>query len=328
MSEGPGANLSADDAVRAGPDQGMLDANRPHPARIYDYWLGGKDHLAVDRLAGDRVAEVAPWVVAGARANRRFLARAVRNLAGLGVEQFLDLGSGLPATGNVHEVAQGVLPRARVVYVDNDPVVLAHARALLATDSRTVVVDGDLTDPGGVLDDPVVGAHLDLSRPVAVLLVSVLHFVVDDDRAAAITATVRDRLVPGSYLVLSHVADLTGQVTSTGSTPRAEDTRAEATRVAAARYADLAAPFTLRTPARIAALFDGFTLLPPGLVPAGHWRAAGRDHSRTAYGRLAPILAGLACLPTSTQTPGTAEAAGPATPSGGRRSAAPGRHPT
>jgi hypothetical protein len=188
-----------------------------------------------------------------------------------------------------------VRPQARVVYVDNDPVVLAHARALLATDARTAVVDGDLTDPGSVLDDPVVRAHLDLSRPVAVLLVSVLHFVVDDDRAAAITATLRDRLAPGSSLVLSHVADLTGQGTSAGPVPRTEDTRAEATRVAAARYADLAAPFTLRTPARIAALFDGFTLLPPGLVPAGRWRAAGREH-----GRPAPILAGLARL---TRTP-------------------------
>jgi hypothetical protein len=197
MSDSPGSNLPADGAVPV-----------------------GSEGLRADRRASARVAQVAPWVVAGARDNRRFLTRAVRYLAGAGVEQFLDLGSGLPAAGNVHEVAQTVRPRSRVVYVDNDPVVLAHARALLATDARTAVVDGDLTDPAAVLDDPVVHAHLDLSRPVAVLLVSVLHFVIDDDQAATITATLRERLAPGSALALSHVADLTGHGTSAGPVTR------------------------------------------------------------------------------------------------------------
>lgn len=156
---------------------------------------------------------MAPWVVSGVRANRAFLRRAVEALAESGIDQFLDLGAGLPSAGNVHEVAQGVNPAARVVYVDNDPVVLAHARALLATDERTVAVAGDFLDPSGILVDPAVRGHLDFSRPVAVLLVAVLHFVPDEADPAGCVAVLRDAVAPGSALVLSHVADLSGAST-------------------------------------------------------------------------------------------------------------------
>jgi S-adenosyl methyltransferase len=151
-----------------------LDTRRASVARVYDYWLGGRDNFAVDRRVGEAVRRLAPWVVPGVRANRGFLVRAVTWLAELGVDQFLDVGSGLPTMNNVHEAAQRVNPACRVVYVDNDPVVLAHARALLTVRQRSWVVDADLRDPVGLVNDPVVRDRLDWSRPVAILLAAVI----------------------------------------------------------------------------------------------------------------------------------------------------------
>jgi O-methyltransferase involved in polyketide biosynthesis len=268
--------------VISAPRGNDVDTRQPHPARIYDYWLGGKDNFAADREVAEKVAQVAPWVISGARGNRRFLTRAVRDLARAGIRQFLDVGSGLPSSGNVHEVAQGVDPACRVLYVDNDPIVLVHARALLAGDERTVVVAGDARDPVGLLADPVVRGHLDWSRPVAVLFVAVLHFL-DGDEPARILAQVRERLVPGSYLVVSHVADLPDTVEGPD--------RAAATKAAADLYAGLAAPFVLRAPEQVAALFTGFDLVEPGLVPAHRWRP-----DRDRPGPPVPVLAAVGRL--------------------------------
>ena len=266
------------------PEYERIEPTLPHPARIYDYWVGGKDHFAADRRVGAEVAELAPWVISGARGNRAFLGRAVSWLAEAGVDQFLDVGAGLPGAGNVHEVAQAVHPQARTVYVDNDDVVLVHARALLARDDRTIAVAGDARAPGAILDDPAVRAHLDLDRPVAVLLVAVLHFIVSQDEAAGIVAAFRDRLAPGSYLVVSHVADLPDTVE--------HPERVAATQAAARLYESLAAPFTLRRPDEVVALFDGFDPVPPGIVPAHLWHP-----HRGRPGPAIPVLAGIGHLP-------------------------------
>jgi SAM-dependent methyltransferase len=268
--------------VNSAPRGNDVDISQAHPARIYDYWLGGKDNYAADREVAEKVAQVAPWVISGARGNRRFLTRAVRYLARAGIRQFLDVGSGLPSSGNVHEVAQAVDPACRVLYVDNDPIVLVHARALLAGDERTVAVAGDARDPVGLLADPTVREHLDWSRPVAVLFVAVLHFL-DGDEPARILTEVRECLVPGSYLVVSHVADLPDAIEG--------PERAAATKAAADLYAGLAAPFVLRTPEQVAALFTGFDLVDPGLVPVHRWRPG-----RGRPGPPVPMLAAVGCL--------------------------------
>ena len=176
---------------------GGFDPSRPHPARVYQHWLGGKDTFGPDRDLAAKVAEIAPWVVAGARGNRAFLTRVVTHLARAGVSQFLDVGSGLPAAGNVHEIAQGINPDARVVYIDHDPIVLVHARALLARDKRTVAVAGDARDPVSILANPDVRSHLDFHRPIAVLFIAVLHFLREDDDPASVVAERRHDAGPG-----------------------------------------------------------------------------------------------------------------------------------
>lgn len=295
MTLDPTPSAQPDPGTPAGPTLGAadgLDVSRPHPARVYQAWLGGKDTFGPDRDAAERVATLAPWVIQGARANRSFLRRAVRHLSSSGIDQFVDLGAGLPAPGNVHEVAQAVNPAARVVYVDLDPVVLIHARALLACDARTIAVPGDLRDPAAILTDPDLCAHLDLSRPVAVLLLAVLHFVRDSEDPARIVAELRERLAPGSAVVISHVADLPD-----GHRPE----RTAATREAAGLYEELAGPFALRTPDQIGELFEGLDLLDPGVVPANQWRP-----TRARPGPPVPILAGVARIPASSATPGSA----------------------
>jgi len=188
------------------PAPAEIDASVPSIARMYDYYLGGKDNFASDRNAADRLLTTAPEIVTIARENRAFLGRAVRYLAGeAGIRQFLDIGTGLPTQKNVHEVAQGEAPDARIVYVDNDPTVLVHARALLVSDPRTIVADADLLKPETILDDPAIRAHLDFDRPIALLLVALLHFVSDDDRPYDMVARLRDALPAGSHLALSHV---------------------------------------------------------------------------------------------------------------------------
>src|SRR6201996_1517920 len=183
-----------------------IDTSRPHPARPYDYFLGGKNNFAADREVADKVLAGWPAIRVGVRENRKFLARVVRYLAGdAGIRQFLDIGTGLPTADNVHEVAQSVAPSARVVYADNDPLVLAHARALLTSspEGRTAYIHADLRDPASILSDPAVQQVLDLGRPVALMLVAVLHFVPDEFEPARVLRTLTDALPSGSYVVAS-----------------------------------------------------------------------------------------------------------------------------
>src|ERR1700733_2193287 len=187
--------------------QAEIDTSKPHAARIYDYLLGGKDHFAVDRETAEKGIKLIPTGRTAARENRSFLGRAVRYLvAEAGIRQFLDIGAGLPSANNVHEVAQAVTPSCRVVYVDNDPLVLAHARALLTSspEGKTAYIHADLRDPEKILADPATVATLDFTKPVALMLVAILHFIPDSDEPRRIVATLLDALPPGSYLVASH----------------------------------------------------------------------------------------------------------------------------
>lgn len=231
-------------------------------ARLYDYFLGGKDHFPADREAAERILRVAPEIRAAARANRAFLGRAVRRLAEAGVTQFLDLGTGLPAWNNVHEVAAKVTPHARVVYVDRDPVVLVHARAMPPGPGTTTVVEGDLRKPEAILRDPDVMRALDFGRPVAVLLVAVMHYVTESERPDEIVAALREALAPGSYLVMSHGTS---------------DARAAFVRQSTHIYQRASLPLTLRGRDRIMELFEGFELVDPGLVWLPEWRPEQAD---------------------------------------------------
>jgi hypothetical protein len=199
---------TTEDAVRS-PDNSAspIDASVAHPARRYDYLLGGKDNFAADREAAEKLIEIAPTAKVGALENRWFLHRAVRFLAGQqGIRQFLDIGTGIPTSPNTHEIAQGIDPSARVVYVDNDPLVLVHARALLASTPQgaTAYIDADLRAPRKIIDDPGLVATLDLTKPVGVLLIAVLHFLVDADDPRGIVATLVDALPAGSWIAASH----------------------------------------------------------------------------------------------------------------------------
>ena len=232
-----------------------FDTNEAHIARVYDYWLGGKDNFAADRAAGDAVIQAYPGVTATVRANRAVLARMVRYLAGkAGIVQFLDIGTGIPAANNTHEVAQSITPDARVVYVDNDPIVLAHARALLTSGpvGVTSYLDADLRDPGPILDQAA--NTLDFSRPVAVILMGVMHLISDEDDPAGIVATLKRAVPPGSYLALSHPA---------------ADIDADAMADAQQRQNQMQAEqVTFRRRDEVAAFFDGLEMVEPGLVRA------------------------------------------------------------
>jgi O-methyltransferase involved in polyketide biosynthesis len=247
--------------------RGLLEPARPprlegfttakaNVARMYAYWLGGKDSFEADRTAADSVLVKFPEVADVARANRAFLARAVRHVARQGVGQFVDFGAGLPDSPNVHEVAREHVPDARVVYVDHDPVVLSHARALLATDENIGVVAGDLRSPALALADSVLGRMMGNGEPVCVILGSVLHFLTPNQADAAV-AWFRRWMAPGSYLVIS-------AGTSTGTDP--ELLRQLQTAVRAS------APVTGRTAGEIAAWFDGLALVRPGVVDVWAWR--------------------------------------------------------
>ncbi|RGA04972.1 SAM-dependent methyltransferase [Microbispora triticiradicis] len=237
----------------------VIDPSTPSVARMYDYYLGGKDNFAADREAAEKIIEILPNARDVARANRAFLVRAVRHLAGAGIRQFLDVGTGLPTQENVHQVAQAVAPDSRVVYVDNDPIVLVHARALLADNPRSIVVAGDMREPKAVLTHPAVLRHLDFSRPVALIMLAVLHFVVDDAEAARIVGTFRDALAPGSHVVISH------------GTPG--DLDEDAVRRSRDVYATTTSGGAVpRTTAQVRDLFDGLRLLEPGVVPLEEWR--------------------------------------------------------
>jgi SAM-dependent methyltransferase len=265
------------ETATSGRTASRFDPLVPHSARIYNVWLGGKDGLAADRKAAAEVTGCRPQVVAGARANRAFLARSVRYLAGeRGIRQFIDIGPGLPAPGNSHEVAQAIAPESRVVYVDNDPLVLAHARALLTSSREGVceVVDGDLRDPETIVKDAA--QTLDFTRPVAVLLVAVAHFLDDADDPARVVATLASLLAPGSCVAISHLtSDFAPEQVGAG---------------VAAYNALVPAGITARTHREITGLFGGLSLVPPGVVPVSEWRP---DHA-PLRGVSADVYAGLA----------------------------------
>jgi hypothetical protein len=228
-------------------------------ARIYDALLGGKDNFAADRAAAAELLEAVPGAAAAARENRAFLGRAVRFLAAeAGIRQFLDIGSGLPAAGNVHQIAQEADPLARVLYADCDPVVVLHANVLLANTVTVAAVDADLRYPEDLLNSPAVRALIDFDEPVAVLLVAVLHFLEDRENPQAIVNCIKERLTPGSYLVVSHV---------TG-----DDIPPQATQQARAVYENASAPGVARARDDIARFFDGLVMLAPGLVNVTAWR--------------------------------------------------------
>lgn len=236
-----------------------VDPDQPSPARIYDFWLGGSQNFESDRQVGRRAAEAMPTLVGAIRANRAFLGRVVRHLAGeLGVDQFLDLGSGVPTVGNVHEVALEVNPQAHVVYVDIDQVAVAHARTLLADVPGVSVILGDLRNPQSVLTHPLLTGTIDLTRPVAVLMNAVLHFIPDAASPDRIIADYVAAAAPGSYLAISHAAP---DLTHPGEQRQMLDDYQRSTAV----------PFINREPAVIESWLTGMEIQPPGLVTVDQW---------------------------------------------------------
>ena len=243
----------------AGEARPKIDTSVPHSARIWNYWLGGKDNYAVDRQAGEQTIAVLPEIVDIARASRQFLVRVVRYLAGdAGIRQFLDIGTGLPTVNNTHEVAQHVAPESRVVYVDNDPLVLSHARALLTSspEGATQYIESDARDVDTIL--AAAAGTLDFTRPVAITMLGILPFIGDDDEAKGIVARLLAAVPPGSYLAITH------------STSEVSGERV----VEAVRQWNMVAPtpYKLRSPEQIAAFFTGLELIDPGLVPCPRWR--------------------------------------------------------
>lgn len=254
------------------------DFSVPNPSRMYDYLLGGKDNFRADREAANRIIAAYPEARALARANRRFLTRAVWFLAEHGISQYIDLGAGLPTSPNVHQVARRVRPDTRVVYVDNDPVVTCHGRALCATNDGVAVIDGDLRDPRSILADPELTAVIDFAEPVAILCVAVLHFIRDEENPSEIAAVLRGQMATGSYLVISHAA-------TDGADERVLAEIGEA-------YQDATAPAVPRTVTRISELFTGLDLAEPGLVDVSQWR----PHVRSRATKIR-ILAGIGRKP-------------------------------
>jgi hypothetical protein len=270
------------DVNGVGPDG--IDTSTPNVARIYDYLLGGKDNFAADRAAAAWLLAAIPDVAAIARDGRQFLGRAVRFLAAeAGVDQFLDLGAGLPTQANVHELALHYTPTARVVYVDVDAVVWTHGQALLAEADRTVMVRADLRDPHAILDHPDVRALLDLSRPVAVLCASSLHFVPDEDRPGEVLATYRDRLASGSYLVISHASSVDPEDDPEGDVDSATEV-----------FSQSSAHLHARTFDQLVELFEGWELVEPGVVWMPEWRP---DPGVGPGGRLWSLRAGVGRKP-------------------------------
>ena len=253
--------------------------DRPSSARMYDYFLGGWHNFAVDRQAADAATAIYPDFPLVMRTNRAFLYRAVRFLVQQGIDQLLDVGSGIPTVGNVHEVAQRLNPAARVVYVDFDPIAVAHSEAILQGNSQAAVIQADAREPEQILDHALVRPLFDSGKPVAVLLAAVLHFVPDDAIALHITSTLRDAMPPGSYLALSHA-------THDGLTA---DVSEQLHRL----YARTTNPYTARTQAEIAAFFDGLDMVEPGLVSTPLWRPERPDDLLVDDPARAAIYAGV-----------------------------------
>ncbi|RRR85073.1 SAM-dependent methyltransferase [Streptomyces sp. RP5T] len=259
-----------------GSDAPRIDTSRPHPARVYDWWLGGKDNYPVDEALARRILEVDGTVLRGARANRRFMTRAVRTAAEAGIRQFLDIGTGIPTEPNLHQVAQGVAPEAKVVYADNDPIVLRHAQALLhgSAEGATDYVEADVRD----LDTLLARAResLDFSQPVALSLVAITHYL--DDEVYGLVQRYVDALAAGSYVILSQV------------TP---DLSPAAIEKAAEQFRRSGTPFFPRSLAEFSRFFDGLELLGPGVIPVSGWRPAPEDVAAQAEG-IVPVYAGVA----------------------------------
>jgi hypothetical protein len=235
-----------------------VDTRRANPARVYDYWLGGTHNFLADQDLGRAIAAIEPSTPALARQNRAFLGRAVRFLAATGIRQFLDIGSGIPTEGNVHEIAQQAAPGSRVVYVDVDPVAVAHSRAILAGNENALIIDADLREPGKIIAHEGTRSLIDFGQPAGLLLSAVLHFVTDDDDPWQTVATLREALFPGSYLVA-------GQATYEG--------RAELARAAEEVYhRSSSTALHFRSRNDILRFFDGLELVEPGLVFIPQWR--------------------------------------------------------
>jgi hypothetical protein len=252
-----------------------IDPSVAHPARRYNYWLGGKDHFAADRESGDLLAAAFPTARIAARENRDFLRRSVRCLAEAGVRQFLDIGTGLPVPDNTHEIAQRIAPESRVMYVDNDPLVMAHARALTVgtPQGRTGYLEADLREPSRILNHPDVRSTLDFDRPIAVLLVAVLHFIHDDDEAGAIVRQLIDAVPAGSYLVASN---LTMDYAGPEQIAKHEEMYASGRSDARARTREMFGGF-----------FAGLDLLEPGIVAVSDWRPDRAAGERPTAGEVA-----------------------------------------
>jgi hypothetical protein len=229
---------------------------------MYDYFLGGRDNYEIDREAAHRVVEVAPEVPASARANRDFLGRAVRYIAESGIRQIIDIGTGIPTSPNTHELAHAVSPDIRVAYIDNDPIVATHAGARLTGTGNTGFFLGDMREPRSIIEHPTIGKLIDFDQPVALMLVSVMHFVTEEQDPAGMLAAYREVLPAGSLLVLSH---------ATG------DFHADHVDEVLEVYKKASASLTARSHAEVLALFDGFDLLEPGLVQVPLWRPDGPD---------------------------------------------------
>jgi O-methyltransferase involved in polyketide biosynthesis len=253
-----GASVTIDETPPAG-----VDITRPSIARVYDFMLGGKDNFAIDRMASKRALEITPDGPEAARASRAFLRRVVHYLAAeAGIRQFLDLGSGLPSRGNVHEVAHRVDPSISVVYVDNDPMVLAHGRALLADNRTTTVIEADIRRPDQILEHPVVHDYLDFTKPVGLLMLAILHHLRDDENPGQVAARLRDALPAGSYVAISHFRD-------------PEDLDREASEKAhkvEKIFNETLGTGRWRTQEEILSYFGDLELVEPGLVPMSEWR--------------------------------------------------------
>ncbi|NBE95342.1 SAM-dependent methyltransferase [Nonomuraea sp. KC401] len=260
-----------------------INPHVPSVARMYDYYLGGRDNFPADREAAEKMIGIGRRMGNDTRqialANRAFLRHAVRTIAEAGVRQFVDIGAGLPTQDNVHQVAHRHAPGSRVVYVDNDPIVLSHARALLARDPDVIAVEGDVRDPDAIFDDPAVTGRIDLAEPYAVLLVAVLHFVPDDGEAAGMVARIKERLPPGGHLVLSHLY--------------AGDATADATQAGQSVYrGTTAGGLAGRDRDQITGFFGGLALLGPGVVPVADWAPDASPDGPYDYVK-AGILAGV-----------------------------------
>ncbi|KUN61221.1 methyltransferase [Streptomyces canus] len=259
-----------------GSDAPGIDTSRPHPARVYDWWLGGKDNYPVDEALARKILEVDPTVVRGARANRRFMHRAVRTAAEAGVRQILDIGTGIPTEPNLHQVAQEIAPESKVVYADNDPIVLRHAQALLHStpEGATTYVHADVRDPDAILRPAA--ETLDFSEPVALSLVALTHYLNDD--AYGLLKRYVAELAPGSFVILSQV------------TP---DLSPQAVERAAEQFRRSGTPFFPRSLAEFSRFFDGLELLGPGVIPVSGWRPGPKDVAAQAEG-IVPVYAGVA----------------------------------